>query len=158
MALAAAARRAAAEGAPGILCLLRLGRFGLHTTASAFNPAEPKPVPLSKLKDSFNEGTSITYLEELEERYHQDPSSVDRTWQAFFRNLDHGVTGEAMAEAFDAFEKGKLHMSPFSAAAVSNQTVQESMRLLLLIRAYQVRVSCSHRMPRGSQSPSFVTF
>lgn len=44
-----------------------------------------------------------------------------------------------MAEAFDSFEKGKQHMSPFTAAAISNQTVQESMRLLLLIRAYQVR-------------------
>ncbi|GIL90737.1 hypothetical protein Vretimale_15815 [Volvox reticuliferus] len=138
MALAAAAKRAAAEGVPGLLCMLRLGRFGVHTTSCAWNPAEPKPVPLAKLKDSFNEGTSITYLEELEERYHKDPSSVDRTWHAFFRNLDQGVSGEAMAEAFDAFEKGTLHMSPFSAAAVSNQTVQESMRLLLLIRAYQV--------------------
>jgi hypothetical protein len=43
-----------------------------------------------------------------------------------------------MAEAFDSFEKGKLGMSPFTAAALSNQTVQESMRLMLLIRAYQV--------------------
>ncbi len=45
-----------------------------------------------------------------------------------------------MAEAFDSFEKGKQQMSPFTAAAISNQTVQESMRLLLLIRAYQVRL------------------
>ena len=29
-------------------------------------------------------------------------------------------------------------MAPLSAAAVSNQSIQESMRLLLLVRAYQV--------------------
>ena len=45
---------------------------------------------------------------------------------------------EAVAEAFHAFEQGS-EVSPLSAAAVSNQTIQESMRLLLMVRAYQVR-------------------
>lgn len=44
-------------------------------------------VPLSKLKDSFNDGTSIAYIEELEQRYKADPSSVDKTWGMFFRAL-----------------------------------------------------------------------
>lgn len=48
-----------------------------------------------------------------------------------------GVSPEQVAEAYDAFEKGQVS-SPLSAAAVSNQTIQESMRLLLLVRAYQV--------------------
>lgn len=51
---------------------------------------------------------------------------------------DHGVPGEAIAEAFDAFEKGQ-NVSPLAAAAVSNQTIQESMKLVLLVRAFQVR-------------------
>lgn len=46
-----------------------------------------QPVPLSKLKDGFLDGTSSTYLEELEERFHADPSSVDKSWAAFFNNL-----------------------------------------------------------------------
>ena len=50
---------------------------------------------------------------------------------------DHGVSGEAKAEAFHAFEGGKT-MSPFTAAAISNQTIQESMRLILLVRSFQV--------------------
>ena len=45
---------------------------------------------------------------------------------------------EAVAEAYHAFEQGS-QVSPLSAAAVSNQTIQESQRLLLLVRAYQVR-------------------
>lgn len=47
------------------------------------------------------------------------------------------MPGEAIAEAYDAFEKGEV-VSPLATAAVSNQTIQESMRLVLLVRAYQV--------------------
>jgi hypothetical protein len=45
----------------------------------------PKAVALSKLKDSFLDGTSSSYLESLEEKYRRDPASVDRTWASFFR-------------------------------------------------------------------------
>ena len=44
---------------------------------------------------------------------------------------------EAVAEAYHAYEQGS-QVSPLSAAAVSNQSIQESQRLLLLVRAYQV--------------------
>jgi hypothetical protein len=61
----------------------------LHTSAAPRDPAKPapSPVPLSKLKDSFNDATSVTYLEELEQRYRRDPHSVDTTWASFFRSL-----------------------------------------------------------------------
>ena len=49
--------------------------------------AVPKPVALSKLKDNFNDGTSISYLEEIEQRYREDPKSVDRSWASFFNNM-----------------------------------------------------------------------
>lgn len=51
----------------------------------------PKPVPMSKLKDSFLDGTSSTYLEDMEEKYRQDPSSVDKSWASFFRSLGASV-------------------------------------------------------------------
>eukprot|EP00882_Tetradesmus_deserticola_P012863 GHRQ01013632.1.p1 GENE.GHRQ01013632.1~~GHRQ01013632.1.p1 ORF type:complete len:141 (+),score=38.98 GHRQ01013632.1:219-641(+) len=117
--------------------LLRLRPF--HTSSAPRDA--PQPVPLSKLKDSFNDGTSIAYIEELEQRYKADPSSVDKTWCMFFKALEHGVPGEAIAEAYDAFEKGQVVNSPLAAAAVSNQTIQESMKLVMLVRAYQVRTS-----------------
>ena len=44
-------------------------------------------MPLSKLKDGFLDGTSSTYLEDLEERYRSDPGSVDKSWSSFFRSL-----------------------------------------------------------------------
>lgn len=49
------------------------------------------------------------------------------------------MPGEAIAEAFDAFEKGGgTGASPLAVAAASRQTIQESMRLVMLVRAYQV--------------------
>ena len=56
-------------------------------STSSPDQAHPKPTPLPKLKDSFLDGTSSTYLEELEERYQKDPSSVDKTWAGFFGSL-----------------------------------------------------------------------
>jgi len=77
----------------------------------------PRAVPLSRLSDSFLDGTSSVYLEELQRAWEADPSSVDESWDNFFRNF--------VAQA-----------SP--SAGVSGQTIQESMQLLLLVRAYQV--------------------
>lgn len=39
------------------------------------------------LKTSFLYGGNATYLEELQSRFEQDPSSVDSTWQNFFAEL-----------------------------------------------------------------------
>ncbi|VFQ67429.1 unnamed protein product [Cuscuta campestris] len=77
----------------------------------------PRPVPLSKLTDSFLDGTSSVYLEELQRAWEKDPNSVDESWDNFFRNF-----------------VGQATTSP----GISGQTIQESMRLLLLVRAYQV--------------------
>lgn len=61
---------------------------GFQTSLSTLEPSPtPKPVPLSKLKDSFLDGTSSTYLEELEERYRVNPASVDKTWASFFKSM-----------------------------------------------------------------------
>lgn len=53
---------------------------------------------------------------------------------------EQGVAPEAVAEAYHNYEQGG-NVAPLKAAAVSNQSIQESMRLLLLVRAYQVRRS-----------------
>ncbi|CAD5172470.1 unnamed protein product [Musa acuminata subsp. malaccensis] len=77
----------------------------------------PRAVPLSRLTDSFLDGTSSVYLEELQRAWEADPNSVDESWDNFFRNF-----------------VGQAATSP----GISGQTIQESMRLLLLVRAYQV--------------------
>ncbi|XP_019181255.1 PREDICTED: 2-oxoglutarate dehydrogenase, mitochondrial-like [Ipomoea nil] len=100
--------------------LLPLQHRDLHSSGDrqkAQSSSVPRSVPLSKLSDSFLDGTSSVYLEELQRAWEQDPNSVDESWDNFFRNF----VGQACASA-----------------GVSGQTIQESMRLLLLARAYQV--------------------
>ena len=46
------------------------------------------------------------------------------------------MPGEAIAEAYDAFEKGKTG-SPMQMASLSTQTIQESMKLLMIVRSHQ---------------------
>lgn len=137
MALVRSARRLL----PSIGRALAIGALReLHATTAACDaaPPAPKPVPLAKLKDSFLDGTSSSYLEELEERFRDNPASVDKTWASFFRSLDAGVPPEAVAEAYDAFERGEGGGHPLAVAAISNQSTQESMKLMLLVRSYQV--------------------
>lgn len=91
----------------------------LHSTRHKFQQTAPVPrsVPLSRLTDNFLDGTSSVYLEELQRAWEVDPQSVDESWDNFFRNF-----------------VGQASTSP----GISGQTIQESMRLLLLVRAYQV--------------------
>ncbi|KAM7258056.1 hypothetical protein ACFE04_013797 [Oxalis oulophora] len=86
-------------------------------TSKAQTAPTPRAVPLSKLTDNFLDGTSSVYLEELQRSWEADPNSVDESWDNFFRNF-----------------VGQASTSP----GISGQTIQESMRLLLLVRAYQV--------------------
>ena len=78
----------------------------------------------------------------------------------FFKDLklrciaESGVAPEAVAEAFHSFEQGGSKVAPLSAAAVSNQSIQESMRLLLLVRAYQVQHPCTTLLGVGPQITS----
>lgn len=91
-----------------------------HTTifkSKSETPITPHSVPLSRLSDSFLDGTSSVYLEELQRAWESDPNSVDESWDIFFRNF-----------------VGHTSTSP----GISGQTIHESMRLLLLVRAYQV--------------------
>ncbi|KQJ82296.2 hypothetical protein BRADI_5g08235v3 [Brachypodium distachyon] len=92
-------------------------RYFHSTRPRRFAAPEPRAVPLSRLTDSFLDGTSSVYLEELQRAWEADPSSVDESWDNFFRNF-----------------VGQAATSP----GISGQTIQESMRLLLLVRAYQV--------------------
>lgn len=67
------------------------------------------------------------------------PNTTNETNKKKQNTTEGGVSGEAIAEAFDAFEKGGgAGASPLAVAAASRQTIQESMRLVMLVRAYQV--------------------
>lgn len=56
-----------------------------------FGTEPPKAVPLSQLSESFASGTSSNYMEQMYERWQQNPSSVHASWDVYFRNVDNGV-------------------------------------------------------------------
>ena len=60
----------------------------LHSTIPRrYAAPEPRAVPLSRLTDSFLDGTSSVYLEELQRAWEAAPTSVDESWDNFFRNF-----------------------------------------------------------------------
>lgn len=116
-------------------------------------PPPPTPVPLRKLKDSFLDGTSSTYIEELEERYRADPASVDKSWAGFFRALEAGAPADAVADAYHAYDTGASPTPPLTAAALSSQTIHESMKLLLMVGEGRRRLEVSFLVCRPAPTP-----
>ncbi|XP_054785340.1 uncharacterized protein LOC129291823 isoform X1 [Prosopis cineraria] len=101
--------------------LLSLQTRKFHTTNFNQKAAQQASasVPLSKLTDSFLYGTGSAYLEELQRSWESDPKSVDGSWDIFFTNY----LGQKKS---------------IISSEISTQTIQDSMSLMLLIRAYQV--------------------
>ncbi|MGE0516905.1 MAG: 2-oxoglutarate dehydrogenase E1 component, partial [Hyphomicrobiaceae bacterium] len=129
------------------------------------------------LRTSFLNGVNAAYIEEMQERYEQNPGSVSDEWRLFFqslheereRGLGHGnggdssVNGPSWGRPVDEMtEKGELVAaltSDYGAAerqirdrigqraqsygvdlspAASMRATQDSLRALMLIRAYRV--------------------
>lgn len=114
------------------------------TTASrqaAASPTSSSAVPLSRLSETFADGTSGAYVEDMYQAWKRDANSVHASWASYFRSVD---AGRAPGEAFTAPPtlRGATAAVP-PAGGVSEEDlsrrVSDSMRLLLLVRAYQVR-------------------
>lgn len=95
-------------------------------------------VSSGKLNESFVTGAGGAYVEDLHEMWKEDPDSVHVSWKAFFENLEDGDTpGEANALPPSLHGGGATTIeqenNPTAVAA------RDHMKLLLLVRAYQVR-------------------
>ena len=128
-------RRIVAAAAPAVLRV-----FAPRPYAAAAGPPSNAPTPNAAMQDDFLSGTSAAYLESLEDNFRADPGSVPPSWAAFLRQMDSGVTGAELSEMYSAARGGAAPVAASFAqsGAMNSQTIQESMRLLLLVRAYQV--------------------
>ncbi|MFQ5958879.1 MAG: 2-oxoglutarate dehydrogenase E1 component, partial [Alphaproteobacteria bacterium] len=112
---------------------------------------------------SFLYGANSSFIEELYGRYLQDPGSVDASWRGFFaglgddaravleevRGADWAPRAPAVSEPEEAADDGEINgqpvtMTPLAPAAAAEPdailaATRESIRLLMLIRAYRVR-------------------
>jgi len=110
-------------------------RIGNRPAATFMRWFSKKSAPSSKLQDSYLSATSASYMENLEQQVKEDPSSVDKTWSNFFSQMDKGNSPSDISQAYSSWKDGS-EVSLSSDA--SHQTIKESMKLLMLIRAYQV--------------------
>lgn len=92
--------------------------------------------------DTFALSNNSNYIEEMYEAWRQDPKSVHVSWDAYFKNLDAGVSPSA---AFSA--PPTLIPTPAGGAGVGfnpgagghSEDVVTHLKVQLLVRAYQVR-------------------
>jgi 2-oxoglutarate dehydrogenase E1 component len=119
------------------------------------------------LETSFLYGANATFVEEMHARYLEDPTSVDPSWRAFFQQLHDNpdavrgaVTGPSWyrpelaqpkttettrlldggwAGLTDKLERGVKQRLPSASAQDVQSAARDSVRALMLIRAYRTR-------------------
>lgn len=113
----------------------------LHTKHFSIQP----PLAASKeaLSESFLDGTSAVYIEEMYNAWRDNPASVHKSWDVFFRNSDKGLPPGVAFTPPPTLGGMAATVTPQSVSqGDTHQRVTDSMRLVLLIRAYQVRGHC----------------
>jgi len=92
---------------------------------------------LNKLSENFLDGTSSVYIEQMYRSWKHDPSSVHSSWASFFSNIEAGIPPGSAFQQPPTFSQ----LSDVTSIPSENisRAISESMRILLLIRAYQVR-------------------
>ncbi|RHY12837.1 hypothetical protein DYB25_002314 [Aphanomyces astaci] len=90
--------------------------------------------------ESFLSGTNNVYVEEMYKTWSKDPTSVHKSWDVYFRQVDQGaVPGEAFIPP-PTVQSGVTPVARSAAAAVNASTdINHALGLSYLIRAYQSR-------------------
>jgi 2-oxoglutarate dehydrogenase E1 component len=106
---------------------------------------KPQSVPLRNLSETFLDGTSANYVEEMYDQWLKDPASVHSSWASYFKNVESGAplgAGYAVPPTIasaNLFPTPTGVPQPSASAAPNEQILLDHMKLMLLIRAYQVR-------------------
>ena len=108
--------------------------------------------------DTFITGTSGNYIEEMHEAWLKDPASVHVSWQAYFKSLASGRTSqESFMAPGSSAQEGILKLSSITAnsnSAATLASIQDHLKVQLMVRAYQVRGHLRSRIdPLGIMQP-----
>lgn len=92
--------------------------------------------------DSFLQGNTANYIDEMYIAWKKDPSSVHVSWQAYFRNMEDGSM--PVSRAFQPppgliSETGGASEIALGEAAGTSTDVGSHLKVQLLVRAYQSR-------------------
>ncbi len=121
---------------------------------------------VSSAADDFLHGGNAVFIAELYEQYLRDPGSVDESWTVFFAELkSNGRAHEAPAPAAWGRMRPQVIGNGHDAAPARNGAIEapveggrqatlDSIRALMLIRAYRVRGHLYARLdPLGLHEP-----
>jgi len=94
-------------------------------------------------QDTLLDGENAVYLEQLFERYLEDPSSVSQRWQSYFADMPvpaDFLNGSTHTEMREKFLQNNLHRSASAPAAGSVELEKERMQVHVsqLINNYRV--------------------
>ena len=95
--------------------------------------------------DSFLQGNTANYIDEMYAEWKQDPSSVHVSWRVYFKNMESGSMPTSQAfqpppTIVPSPEGGAAGFSPGAAMAVGDGSdITNHLKVQLLVRAYQSR-------------------
>uniref|UniRef100_A0A1I8A919 2-oxoglutarate dehydrogenase, mitochondrial n=1 Tax=Steinernema glaseri TaxID=37863 RepID=A0A1I8A919_9BILA len=110
----------------------------------AINRSQSTSAAVSVTKEPFMNGTSSIYIEQMYESWRSDPSSVHKSWDAYFRNVEAGAAPGQAFQAPPTFVSGAsvgaaVGGAVASPAGLSTQAISDHLKVQLLIRSYQTR-------------------
>ncbi|CAG8460605.1 17561_t:CDS:2, partial [Cetraspora pellucida] len=83
--------------------------------------------------DAFLQGSATNYIEEMYEAWLKDPSSVDISWQVYFKNM------KGIKPLLNVPLTGPVTSVSTSTQFAADYDISDHMKVQLLVRAYQVR-------------------
>ncbi|MDR3735311.1 MAG: hypothetical protein P4L10_07220 [Acidobacteriaceae bacterium] len=87
--------------------------------------------------DTFMNGANIGYAEQMYEDWKKDPKTVHASWDAYFTNLARGVTPAFVCPPTLGSPATAALAAP--AAGLSSKAIEEHLKVLKLVNAYQLK-------------------
>lgn len=142
----------AAQVGPSTLRSLHSSKKQPQASPAPAKPNAPSPV------DSFMHTNNAYYVEEMQRLWKKDPESVHPSWNIYFSGLGKGMKSEQAFQMPPNLMALPIDAPPIDpSSAQSGESVDDHLKLQLLVRAYQVR---GHRIavldPLGIVEPDFM--
>jgi 2-oxoglutarate dehydrogenase E1 component len=89
--------------------------------------------------ESFANSQSASYIDTMYSAWLEDPKSVHISWQAYFQNVSRGVKPAFSPPPTLLTSDTDIQLEPPALDGVSSSQVLDTMKVQLMVRAYQVR-------------------